>query len=182
MAVSTLPNSITQSQWTGLLGPNSSNMLSQNPALNVQYQAYQNAYSTLQPAETAALNAYAVQSQNAANQAIGGLNARGLGRSLQGNTMAGQSAPVSGYGSGALSNLAAQRMAGQNTLAQGYTDQANQLNNGLTSGAYNANNTFNQLNIAQQQLKMQQNAANPLSAGNIVGDFGDAASTILKFF
>jgi hypothetical protein len=174
MALSTLPNSITQSQFTGLLGPNSSNMLSQNPALNAQYAAYQNAFNTLQPAETAALGAYDVQSQNAANQAIGGLNARGLGRSLQGNVMSGQAGPVAGYGSGALSNLAAQRLSGQNSLAQSYTNQANSLNNGLTSTAYDANNTFNQLNNQQQLFQQQKNNAG-INPANILSGIAKVA-------
>jgi hypothetical protein len=174
-----LPSQIGQNQFTNLLGSDAQNMLSQNPALQAQYGAYQNAFNALQPAENAALGQYDVQSQNQANQAMGGLNARGLGRSLQGNVYGSGNAPTSGYGSGALSNLAAQRMSGRNSLSQQYTGQANQLNADLTGSAYNAQNTFNNLNNQQQLFKQQQLNAQP-NPFNILGGVTKLGSGLLS--
>jgi len=155
---------MTRGTFNGYLGPKYEDMLSQIPALGGQYGAYKTAYDALQPAEDAALGSYDVQSGNVRNSAVGGLNARGLGRSLLGNKTGVSSSPTSGYGSGALANLAASRLSGRNAVEQGYTGQANQLNNELMGDAYSAQNNFNQYDIQKQRLKMQQDQANdPLS-------------------
>jgi len=164
-----IPNYTNQSTFSGWLGPQAGDILSQIPALNAQYGAYKNAYSALQPAENAALGSYDIQTGNVRNQALGSLNSRGLGRSLLGNRMAGETAPTSGYGSGALSNLAASRLTGRNALQQGYTSQANQLTNELMGTAYNAQNQFSNLDIERRKLKQAQDqASNPLNIFGLV--------------
>lgn len=155
-----IPSYTNQATFGGWLGPKSGDILSQIPALNAQYGAYKNAYSALQPAEDASLGSYDVQTGNVRNRALGSLNGRGLGRSLLGNRMGGDSAPTSGYGSGALANIASSRLTGRNAVEQGYTNQANSLTNDLMGTAYNAQNQFNSLDLEKQRLKQQQDAAN----------------------
>lgn len=172
----TLPGMINSSQINPFL-----NGMANNPyqtqatnAIGNLYSAYSSAYNALAPSETAALTQFNTQSGQMKSQAAGGLNARGLTNSLLGTKLQGSSSPISGYGSGALTQLAAQRMSQQNNLQQGYVNQANQLNNNFLSNAGNIASTYGSLGNEQQRLTAQNQAQQP----NIFGVLGLATKAI----
>ena len=130
-------------------------------ALTALYGPYAQAFSQLQPQENAALQQYGIQSGQAKNQAVGNLNARGLTNSLLGTRAGAGQGPTSGYGSGALQNLAQQRLQGQNQLMQGYTNEANSLNNNLLSEAGQTASGFGNLGLQQARLSLQEQGQQP---------------------
>jgi hypothetical protein len=159
---------INQNQFQSYLGPYAKDILGGNPALQAQYGAYTKAYNSLSPSEAAALGSYDIQTGNEKNQALGSLNARGLGRSLMGNLGPTGPSPVSGYGSGALTNLAASRLSGRNALSQGYSNEADALNQGLIGSAYGASNFYQQLAMQKKALEAQKNQSG-IDLGGIIG-------------
>lgn len=130
-------------------------------ALGGQYNAYQNAFSALAPQEDSSLQNYDAQSLLARNRAVGNLNARGLGNSLLGTKFQGVSSPISGQGSGALQQLAQQRLMGRNQLQQGFTNQGNQLNNELLGEGNNLSMAYQGLNNQAKKLGAQEQANTP---------------------
>jgi hypothetical protein len=136
-------------------------------ALATDFNSYNQAFQQIAPEEQAALGQFNVQSGDMANQAVGSLNSRGLGNSLLGTNINGQQ--TSGYGSGALQQLAQQRLMGQNQLQQGYTNEANQLNNSMMGDANGIGNYYQQLGMQQQKMNAQQQSQefNPMSAASL---------------
>jgi len=128
-------------------------------SLRDEYGAYGDVFKSLLPEEQAQEQLYGQQSGMMKNRLVGSLNSRGLGNSLLG-TKFGDNV-ISGQGSGALQNLAMQRLQGRNALRQGYTQRANELNNQLTGGAGALNDYYQRLGMDDRKLSAQEEANSP---------------------
>ncbi len=155
-----------------------------NAAFGNDYNAYQQAFGALQPEENAALSNYQQQTGLLANQATGALNARGLGQSLLGTVMQPGQAPTAGQGSGALQQLAQQRLMGQNQLQQGYVNQANSLNNNLLTQGTDLATQYQGLGLQQQQINAQNQAQGPnlFNMGGLALSFGQQLPGLASMF
>lgn len=128
---------------------------------NQNYNAYSQAFQGLQGLVDPSLQNYDTQTGLAQKSALGSLNARGMGNSLLGTRFQGASSPISGYGSGALQQLAQQRLLGRNQMQQGFTDRANQLNNNFLSNTNALQSYYQQLGLQSQRLEAQEQAQQP---------------------
>lgn len=175
----TMPGQVSQSQIMQYLQALQGNPMQGQASndLTGLYNGYQQAFQAIAPEEQAALGNYDTQSGLAASSAIGGLNSRGLTESLLGSKMQAGGPLQGGYGSGALQQLATQRLLGRNQMQQGFAGQANSLNNSLLSEAGQDVQGWGGLGINQQMLQAQIQSQQP----NIFGLLGLGVSAAGAF-
>lgn len=159
-----LPGQVNQNQVMQLLsgmGQNNPYLGQAGIDLTSLYNGYNQAFGAIVPEEQASLSNYDTQSALAQKQAMGSMNARGLTNSLLGTTFQ-QSGPLqAGQGSGALQQLAQQRLLGRNQMQQGFVNQANQLNQDILGEAGQTANQYGYLGDQQQMFDAQMQAQNP---------------------